>query len=286
MNNTESLESRSNVDSPAAAEQRESEQFRALVLSRDFKAPLLPGDAAKLLELSGNAEASIRELEQAIRNDPLVAARVISLANSAAYARSGTVSSLKQASMRIGADGLRDLLAQAVAESYIFRGQKRKLEQIRRHSVAVAHLARKACHMLDLDPEMAFLCGLFHDVGHPILLQMLASGVLPEIKVCAPKQLIDGLHPLVGERVAKDWGLPYEVGEVARFHHMPQCCAEGRVKELTRVVAGVDRLAYHLHIGEKELNVELEDDPRWEEVGFSLGGVMQLRECALEMSFN
>ncbi len=258
----------------------ESEQFRSIVLARSFKAPMLPADATGLLALATNPDASLRELETAIRQDPMLAGRVLSLANSAAYARNAKISSLWQAAMRLGVDKLRDVLAQAVAEAYIFRGRKSRIEEVQRHSVAVAHLARQACLFLNIDPEMAFLCGLLHDVGHPILIQMVDAGTLPQITKSKPRALFEFLHPIVGERVIRSWGLPSVVAEVARFHHLPVCGVEGRTREINKVIAGVDRLAYHVNLGGKKPSVEFDEDPRWDEVGFPLRSAHQLRECA------
>lgn len=243
--------------------------LRDAVLSRDFEIPLLPEVANRLLALALDVNVSVRELEQEIKQEPLIAAKVISAANSSLYGNNGAVASLHQAALRLGPTVLRDLLSQAVAEAFVFTGRSRRLLRHQRaHAVAVAHLTRSTCRAVRIDPEHAFLCGLFHDIGHPVLLGHLLDDDLPTMRRSDISPLVELVHPLIGERIAQRWQLPAPIGEVARYHH----CYRGsgssdEMHGLVGIVAAADRLAYHAGIGLRALGTRVHDDPIWDELG-------------------
>src|SRR5262245_37232267 len=72
--------------------------FRA----RTYQPPVFPATAIELLALSRRAETRFDQVSSVLEKDPLVAARVIKLAQSAFFARNGSVQSLKDAVVRLG----------------------------------------------------------------------------------------------------------------------------------------------------------------------------------------
>ncbi len=249
--------------------------LRDTVLSRDFRIPLLPEVAQRLLAVALDKNISVRELEQEIREEPLIAAKVLETANSSLYGNSGRVSSLHQAALRLGATVLRELLSQAVAEAFVFTGRSRRLLRHQRaHAVAVAHLTRSTCQAVRIDPSHAFLCGLFHDIGHPVLLGHLLEQAPTGIRRDDLPGLVELVHPLIGERIADAWGLPSPIGEVARYHHCFRAAgSSNELHGLVGVVAAADRIAYHAGIGLRRLGSPVHDDPIWEELGLDQDAV-------------
>lgn len=243
-------------------------ELRDQVVSRAFVIPMLPETADRLLRTALDPDVSVRDLEAEIRREPMIAAKVVSVANSSLYGN-GSVTSLHQASLRLGATILRDLLSQVVAEAYVFTGRSRRLlRQQRAHAVAVAHLTRRTCARLDIAPDHAFLCGLFHDIGHPVLLANLAEHAMPGLQPDDIPWIVETVHPLVGDRVARAWGLPDPVAEVCRFHHCYRGSLGGDDLDcIVGVVAAADRLAYHVGVGSRSLGVDVREDPLWEELG-------------------
>lgn len=261
---------------------RIARELRDRIMDRSYKVPMLPEVAAELMSLATEDDPSLMRLQKAIRQEPMIAAKVVSTANSSLYASAGSVTSLHQAAMRLGADTLQDLLSQAVAEAYVFTGRRRSsLKRLRVHSVAVAHITREACKMMNVEPGYAFLCGLFHDLGQAILLQILQENPPEGFVASDADSLVDLLHPIVGERVAKEWKLPPLVAEVARFHH----CYRGsgsssELAQMNSMVAAADRLAYHLGFGSREIGTDLHDDPIWNELQFDHEEIDTLLETA------
>ena len=239
--------------------------------------PLTPRTSKRLLVLTSR-DASVQDLMSILRHDDALAARVLSVANSALYEGLPSIHSIRQAALRLGAADLRDLILQAVVESQFKRFVDDKLlATCRMHAVAVAHLAKEICRVHGTAPDSAFMCGLLHDIGAPVLVHTLArggfDGPLPE----AAHSAIHSAHTLAGERVAKLWNLPDTVAEVIRLHH----CVHGAILEPTicpevAVVGAADRLAYHLELGGRRLGESLFEDGTWEQVGLSVEDIQHL----------
>jgi HD-like signal output (HDOD) protein len=70
--------------------------------------------------------------------------------------------------------------------------------------------------------EDAFMCGLLHDVGRPVILQALVA-ILAEQKLrISPSAVLlatGELHAQVGGTLAESWGLPEAVEMSIRHHH-------------------------------------------------------------------
>jgi len=218
------------------------------VYSGEIKLPMLPNVAQELFQISASPHLSLREIETTIAREPILAAKVVAVAGSALYGGSRPLESLHLAAMRLGQVMLRQLIAQVVAESYLFTGPfENELEVERRHALAVGFLARKANTLIKVPQETAFLCGLLHDIGRPIAWAMIHSEMERSLTTEQSLVLVDLLHPIIGERVARQWGLPEVVAEVARFHH----CYRGDSKrlphnEMVVMIAACDRLAKSL----------------------------------------
>ena len=116
-----------------------------------------------------------------VQADPLLAARAVAMANSAAFKRSGDeISSVRVAVQRLGVRALQVLgaalmmrqLASKVADPAI----QLKSEQLWAHSAHVAALAHvMARRVTHVDPETALFAGIVHEVGGFYMLSRAAE---------------------------------------------------------------------------------------------------------------
>lgn len=182
--------------------------------------PVLPAVVAEIMDLANRSDAQFRLVDRVVRHDPVLAARVLSVANSPLFRPSGPITSLRVALMRLGWTNLRAILLQAIAEAHVFpRGPRTEIVIARLHAVAVAHIHRQLAQSLGLDGEHAFACGLLHDLGRPMLYTLLATPGAPALAKERRGEVVDRLHCHVGERVATRWSLPDVVARACRSHH-------------------------------------------------------------------
>ena len=148
-----------------------------------------------------------------LERDPMLAAELLRLAQSSLYGGSFAVRTLDEAIVRLGFRRTAELFLHAVIEARVFRapGYQKKMDELRRHSVAVAHLARLVSREAGVSDQSAFICGLLHDVG-------IAASLIALVETCpagekvAPFEdvwpAISGVHQRAGGVLASAWNFP------------------------------------------------------------------------------
>lgn len=166
----------------ALDEKRQSELQQAVLreLERDSVVlPTLPTVVVKALKTLERADYDMGDLARSLETDPVVAARILRLANSAAFGALQPAVSIAQAASRLGASRLKSLLIEIGAQR-VFSSQdpaiNQACQQLWQHSLAVGFLAREfgtAVTGNELVAESGFLGGLLHDIGKPVVAGLL-----------------------------------------------------------------------------------------------------------------
>ena len=191
--------------------------------SPGYQPPRLPAVATELLALSNRQDVEISQIEALLERDPMLAGEVLSVCRTAAYDRGGTVSSLRDALVRIGLKKLREIVMQAAMSARVFRSSAYKscMEVVQEHSRVTAHIARLVSEKTSVDEEQAFLAGLLHDVGIAGILIVLGDTKRgqqpPDLDALWPA--IHGAHGIAGARMVGFWSLPEDVGIAVALHH-------------------------------------------------------------------
>ncbi|MFU8818831.1 MAG: HDOD domain-containing protein [Desulfurivibrio sp.] len=192
----------------------------------------LPHVALRVTQLVNDEQATMHDLEEVIKLDPVLVTRLLRLVNSPYFGLSRKVESISKAVVFCGIKQLRNLVAVEALRS-MFRGDGERFsrEKLWLHSATVAILAEMiAKRIFGLAGDEAFLAGIIHDVG--LVAEDQVAG--EELRLAAdemrqgPGTLIDcerrwiGTdHCEVGTLLAQGWKLPPEVLKAIRFHHDP-----------------------------------------------------------------
>jgi HD-like signal output (HDOD) protein len=138
--------------------------LRKTLASPTYRAPVLPSVAMELMRLTRQSQVRLPEVRQVLERDPLLAARVLQLAQSALYSGGVAIRSLDEAITRLGLRTLEELFLQTVLSMRVFRanGYEVPMANLMQHSLVTAHVARQACRLTSIPDEYAFLCGLLH----------------------------------------------------------------------------------------------------------------------------
>jgi HD-like signal output (HDOD) protein len=205
-------------------------QLQRQLIENQLTLPPRPEMGAALEALESETPPPFADVAMQIAHDRTVAAHAIKLANSVAfgvtpcYALEDAVRRLGFATIKRVALGLH--LNRAVLDTVY---DPERAAALQAESLRTAVMAGEMA--LDVDPELepglAFLAALFHDVGHALVLNWLSSAGAPAYEMSADLQgrLHDTLHPILGLYYTLDWGLPREVCEAAAFHHSPAGCS-------------------------------------------------------------
>ncbi len=182
--------------------------------------------ALQIVEIIDSPSASASLVSAEVGRDPVIAAKVLSVANSAFYGNA-VVSNLQAAVARLGLRTLRNLvLAAAVSDRSGFSIERYPFTEngLWQHSLTVALLAQKnGIHLTSLSDRSddLFLGGLLHDIGKVITSQLLDFEV-SSTGFTALYEEIEGAgfsHIDAGVLVAKEWTLPDTVTNVILGHH-------------------------------------------------------------------
>ena len=187
--------------------------------------PRPPRVALEILALSQKSTARIEDIASLLEREPLLAGRVLKLANSAIYGSAEPITHLRQALIRMGLTTVRDVVMESAFHMTVIRaeGFNDTLERIRKHSTAVAWLSRYVARNTSFDVENAFLVGLLHDVGLSVALIGLNEFLKKEKATPKLSNLrwlaVDSVHESFTEQVLASWGLPAGILLIVRNHH-------------------------------------------------------------------
>ncbi len=239
--------------------------------------PLLPEAAHEALRLAEDPRTDVGRIAKLVDRDPALAARFVALAGSAVYSGRVRPTNTTAALVRIGLHTARDLLLQVVYERVheklpIFAEEvAASFARSVRTAVAARSLARRIAPGYDL----AYLCGLLHDIGEARIYRILAE--LPE--AAALKNEVEVLvrrhHQAAGADVARVWKLPADILTTCGAHHdVPIEHAATPV----RIVIGAGAL---LRLGDSATDADGEspDLDLLRRLGVSSGVAMQLVEA-------
>jgi putative nucleotidyltransferase with HDIG domain len=232
-------------------------------LDRELELPMLPEAAARVIALCEDEDADARSLESVLGRDPSLTACVLKVANSSMYASKEPIVSLQHAVSRLGMATVRNLALTNSLQGRVFDvpGHGAHVHDIWVHCAVTAVFAREIGRKLRRNVEAAFLCGLIHDVGRPIVLQTAlriprAQGSLTEAQL---GYAMDAYHERVGARLVAAWGLADWTAAAVAHHHDPENAAPH--EEEARITRLADLLAHWAMIPGSGLEDFPVDDP-------------------------
>ena len=196
-----------------------------------------------------NPDLSVAQLAKVVSQEPLLSARVVAFANSAAMHRGGKpVSDVKSAVMRVGQAAVRNI-AVAIALQQV--SHARELEPVRaqardllEHGLEVGVLSHVlALHCGSVAPDDALFAGLVHDLGQFYALWRATqfpalAGRLHEVRTLAHEA-----HAAIGARLLETLRLAPAVVLAVREHEAePAGLPPGG---LSRILSVANRCANH-----------------------------------------
>jgi putative nucleotidyltransferase with HDIG domain len=194
--------------------------------------------AAQLLPLLYDESASAHQIISCVRTQPALAARVLTVANSAYYGCTGSVGTLERAVSLLGLPAVRGIAATGCMDRLpLPTNSVLNPDRLRRHSLAVALAAESLSHRshAGVDSE-AFTAGLLHDVGIVLLARLrpqavAAVGRLPAFHPSTVlKDEVDFIgadHATAAAHWAEACGLPGWLATALKSHHNVRSEARG-----------------------------------------------------------
>ncbi len=197
--------------------------------SVDF--PAAPEVVVRLSRLLSEEWVTAEQLAEVMALDAGISARVLRLANSV-YFRGHGVRSIEEAVLRVGVDGVRDVVF-ALSLLRAFKPLHLNYHLFWRHGLAVAQtvlvLQHRALNLRAPIPE-AYAAGLLHDIGMLVLDRTLGAGyggILANAREQArplfevERETLGTDHADVGGRLLEVWRMPTVLTQAVSGHHDP-----------------------------------------------------------------
>ncbi len=196
------------------------------------KIPAQPRVLDELRKLMLRKEMDVRPLARIINQDPGLTAILFKVVGNSAYRQHPPLSTVEEI---LHAVGVRQTFNLVQAISLAGLGDIKKNRQVyeafwaRSHTIAqlAMLIADERVAVCNIFPDQAYLAGIFHDCGVPLLMQRFPA-YCTEMRLGTPgiwtdladeDRKFNADHCVVGYLVARHWCLPEFICDAIRYHH-------------------------------------------------------------------
>lgn len=263
------------------------DEITELFKSKSITLPSLPEIALYINAALEKEDISTKKLSKIIQMDPVIAARVVQVANSPLYGDSQS-DSIQDALARIGIDGVRTIVMGVVLRDLFMPKTQPVIEamtQFYEHSIRTGVICYALAKKLPgFNRDQAFMAGILHDIGVvPIL---VVADRHPQI---AEKEnnlaaVLTHLKSYIGGMVLQQWGFSDKFTDVAKHaYDWNRKVEKADYCDLVQVAL----MHSHLVGGEKIKGPELSKLPAFKRLGFDkvnpVDNIQTLKELSLRI---
>lgn len=195
--------------------------------------PSPPEILLRLMRTVEDEQATMGDLASIVEQDPGLASRILSVANSPALRRGRELKNLDTCLVALGTRLVHSLATCLSIQRLFDRNPNFDAADIAdfwSHSLLVGELARGVAELAEYPhPDEVYLSGLLHDIGELILLSAIGepyrrflvnSAQNPQL-LAEEVQLFGTTHADVGSWLIDHWGLDSVLADGTAFHHAP-----------------------------------------------------------------
>jgi HD-like signal output (HDOD) protein len=231
------------------------------IIAKTGDLPPIPTTALRALEMTNDPQVSVRELQAILARDQALTARILRIANSSMYGLRREIATVSHAVAILGLDTTRSILAAACVQQVFQTGMVRARDLgsklLSDHSWGAGLCSRIIAKHSRYQPvEEAFLAGLMHDIGKPVLLKNLPDRYMPilndvyrgETTFHEAELVVLGFsHAQVGSILAEKWNFPPQLAQAIGYHHDPT--ATPKYQQLACITCLSNKIMSFLGVG-------------------------------------
>jgi len=199
------------------------------------KLPAFPGTTVRLAQIVSNQSYDVDAVASCVKYDQALTLKLLSAANSAAYATEERVGTAYEAVLRLGSAQVLTIAVSKEVRSIFkvaFPAYRLEEGELWKHSVATALAGEIASCYCDLasSPEV-FTTALLHDVGKLVMGHFIDHSIFRAISelraserlscIEAESRILGISHASLGGFIAENWNLPKSIVDGILHHHDP-----------------------------------------------------------------
>ncbi|HVZ84614.1 MAG TPA: HDOD domain-containing protein [Terracidiphilus sp.] len=187
--------------------------------------------ALRVLQLASSESLQLHELSQLISADPALASEILRIVNSAAYSPRVPIADVLQAIAVMGANHLQGLCLTVAVRGYIGKSiGNPAMHALWRHNLACAAIAEQLAGVSYMDNDVAFTCGIMHDIGRLALAAVYRNEYTELLRthsgragsiLAREREIFGKDHCEVGKQLVEEWALPEDFEPIVGRHHEP-----------------------------------------------------------------
>jgi len=244
------------------------DQITELFKSKSITLPSLPEIAMYINAALDKEDVSAKKLAKIIQMDPVIAARVVQVANSPLYGNTQS-DSIQDALARIGIDGVRTIVMGVVLRDLFMPNNQLVIDSMTRfyeHSIRTGVVCYALAKKLPgFNQDQAFMAGILHDIGVvPILVVADRHPQIAE-KANTLHAVLTHLKSYIGGMVLQQWDFADKFVDVAKHaYDWDRKVDKADYCDLVQVAL----MHSHLVGGERIKGPELSGLPAFKRLGF------------------
>jgi HD-like signal output (HDOD) protein len=206
---------------------------------------VLPEALLKIKQLIDDDATSMEDIADVINYDPAIMSQVLKISNSALYKFPNTITTLTKAIQVIGTGSIYDLvLAYGVANAFKdIDPNVVDLEKFWEQSVSCALLCKFLAEEVGLkEPEKLFVCGLLHNLGELVLVQLnpekankCASISSENTPLLMQQKHLGFSYADISYELLKLWGIPQDISQLVSKTHVSEYTAQSKAEKIIQL---------------------------------------------------
>jgi putative nucleotidyltransferase with HDIG domain len=238
--------------------------------------PALPSAGQQVLTEMRNRKSSAESVAEIAQSDPTLVGEVLRMANSAYYAQSKKVTTVRQAVVIMGFRTIQDLIIQKDLIKLFKQPSDGgyNYTELWTHSLACSLIANYLARQSHRSSDFISTLGLLHDIGKFAMNTLYPDKVK---ELLSPSDKYAGLdmlqkeenifgynHAVYGCALAHTWKLPEEICLAIENHHHPMYLSKekipGNLLELVTLVYFADQSAKYLQVFGGNTEIDMGSD--------------------------
>jgi putative nucleotidyltransferase with HDIG domain len=195
----------------------------------------IPQVVLTIMRMIRSNDYSAKEIAREMQKDQVISAKVINICNSAFVSPSREIQSVNQALVMLGERFVSHIILSLYLGSFLHgynQGYSMSLGGLYHHSISTAVIAERIARLTKtIDPDLAYLAGLTHDIGKVVLDQYVGPARPHFYRkmnmgsmdlLTAEKTILGFTHCEAGTRLAELWSLPSFLVDTIAHHGKPE----------------------------------------------------------------